>query len=82
MDFDLLERIGKVQHLEPFVSLKTKVIAPIALCEYLGLTPIPTTFLSYHSASFPVRPDLHQPGSRRVDWPKKQASGQELFGDR
>lgn len=74
MDLGLLEDFDKVKHLEPFASLKTKLMTPKAFGEHFGLTPIPTIFLSYHGASFPVRPDLSQPGNNRIKWSKKSAS--------
>jgi hypothetical protein len=74
MDFDLINRFEEVKHLEPFTSLRTKLMTPEALGKYLRLHPIPPRVLSYNGASFPVRPDLNQPGSRRYDWPKKRPS--------
>lgn len=74
MDFDLVDKFEDVRHLEPFASLGTKLMTPETLGEYLSLRPIPPYFLSYHGASFPVRPDLNQPGSRRYDWTKNQSS--------
>lgn len=66
MDFKLLRAIDAVRQLEPFPSLKTKVMTPEALGKELGLVPVPTVLLSYHDASFPVRPDLFQPDSKRM----------------
>ena len=63
MDFALLKLVERLKHLEPFVSLKTKIMTP-------QMTPIPTNILSYQEASFPVRADLSQPDNKRVKWPK------------
>lgn len=71
MDFALLELAGKLKHFEPFASLKTRLLTPQMLGEHLCLTPIPTNFLSYHDASFPVRADLSQPGNKRIKWSNK-----------
>lgn len=68
MDFDLLRTVEKVRHLEPYRSLRTKVLSPEQFGKSLKLNPIPAMFFSYHDASFPVRPDLHQPGSQRAKW--------------
>lgn len=73
MDFTLLRTVAPHQHREPFSSLKTRLMTPQTLGEYLALTPIPTKFFSYHRASFPVRPDLHQPGSERIKRQKKRS---------
>lgn len=74
MDFDLLDAIDAVKHLGPFPSLKTKVMSPEQLGKHLQLTPIPPIFFSYHDASYPVRPDLHQPDSKRFDWKSTQTA--------
>lgn len=74
MDFTLLKAVAPHQHREPFSSLKTRLMTPQTLGEYLALTPIPTNMFSYHRASFPVRPDLHQPGSKRIKWQRKGPS--------
>ncbi len=73
MDFELLKKFEEVRDREPFTSLRTKLMTPQMLGEFLRLHPIPSYFLSYHGASFPVRPDLNQPGSRRYHWPNKQS---------
>jgi len=62
----LLDAVGKVRHLQPFVSLRTKILTPKMFGEHFALVPIHTKLLSYHGASFPVRPDLNQPNSRRI----------------
>ena len=66
MDFDLLEAIDKVRHLEPFLALQTKVMSPEQLGKLLKLQPVSSNLLSYHNASYPVRPDLSQPNNRRT----------------
>ena len=69
MDFKLLKRVGKKQLLEPFKSLRTKIMTPEALGKHLGLKPIPTHFFSYHDASFPLRDDLSRSDDQRFQWP-------------
>lgn len=70
MDFALLELVDTLKHLEPFASLKVRLMTPQMLGKHLSLTPIPTNFLSYHNASFPVRADLSQPKNKRIKWSK------------
>ncbi len=59
MDFKLRDKVSKRAHLEPFRSLRTKVMTPEELGRELKLMPISLRLLSFHRASFPVRPDLH-----------------------
>ena len=72
MDFKLIRKVDAVRHLEPFTFLTTQVMTPADLGKILGITPIPPIFLSYHDASFSVRPDLHQPHSERFRAPKQR----------
>lgn len=65
MDLKLRRSVKQKMHLEPFRSLRTKVMTPLELGEHLGLWPTPPRFLSYNGASFFVRPDLNMPNSRR-----------------
>ncbi|MCB9992242.1 MAG: hypothetical protein H6873_01145 [Hyphomicrobiaceae bacterium] len=65
MDFKLCRKVRESQDREPIKSLKTKVMSPQELGEFLGLRPIPLNLLSYHGASWFVRPDLHMPGGKR-----------------
>lgn len=59
MDFKLRDKVDKRSHREPFKSLRTKVLTPEDLAHELRIPPVSLRLLSYHSASFPVRDDLH-----------------------
>ena len=73
MDFKLLKSLNSRAKLEPIRSLKTKILTPEQFGKYLWLAPINPALLSYEDASWPVRPDLHWPDSKRRR-PKKTPS--------
>ncbi|MBB3972834.1 hypothetical protein [Hansschlegelia beijingensis] len=59
MDFKLRRIVDANLHKEPFRSMRTRVMTPAELGEFLGLQPIRPALFSYHDASWFVRPDLH-----------------------
>jgi hypothetical protein len=71
MDFKLLKTLESRRTTNPVRSLQTKVLTPEQLGKQLWLAPVSPTLLSYEEASWPVRPDLHWPNSRRQK-PKKR----------
>jgi len=65
MDFKLLKSLNARAKSEPVRSLKTRILTPEQLGKLLWLAPVNPTLLSYEDASWPVRPDLHWPDSKR-----------------
>ncbi|QND46975.1 hypothetical protein HB780_14655 [Rhizobium lusitanum] len=65
MDFRLKNLVAANSGKEPFASLRTRVMTPEDLGDFLGIRPIAPKFFSYHGASWPVRPDLHWPTNSR-----------------
>lgn len=65
MDFALCRNFNGRRDQEPIRSLRTKVMTPLQLGQYLGLFPVRPALFSYTSASYPVRPDLHWPDGKR-----------------
>ncbi|EJT04941.1 hypothetical protein [Rhizobium sp. CCGE 510] len=65
MDFSLKRLVDANAQKEPFRSLRTRVMTPVDLGRFLGLTPVPPAFFSYHDANWFVRSDLHWPDNTR-----------------
>ncbi|MDF2367237.1 hypothetical protein [Sneathiella sp.] len=65
LDFRLLNQIENLKEKEPIKSLKTCVWTPKQFGSYFKIQPVPTKFLSYRNADFPVRSDLHQVNNMR-----------------
>jgi hypothetical protein len=65
MDFKLRNHVEANKRHEPIRSLTTKIMTPMEFGQEFGLMPISPQILSYHNASFFVRPDLNMPNSRR-----------------
>ena len=65
MDYKLLKALSSRAKSEPIRSLKTKVLTPEQLGKLIWLTPVNPALLSYEDASWPVRPDLYWPDSKR-----------------
>lgn len=72
MDFRLCKTMALRSMQEPIRSLRTKVMTPAQLGQYIGLLPVNPMLLSYSDASFPVRPDLHWKDNKRKK-PKRTA---------
>lgn len=58
MDFRLRKAVADQSHLEPFRSLRTRVMTPLEFGKAFGLKPIDPVVLSYNDASYFVRADL------------------------
>ena len=65
MDFSLLKTLQARSTTDPVRSLKTKVMTPEQLGNYLWLAPVNPVLLSYEDGNSPIRPDLHWPDSKR-----------------
>lgn len=65
LDFKLARKVRQLRHLEVFANLRTLVLSPEDFGLRFGLKPIPLRLYSYHGASFPVRPELNWPDSKR-----------------
>ncbi|CDX57964.1 conserved hypothetical protein [Mesorhizobium plurifarium] len=65
MDFRLRRLVKSKAHLEPFRSLRTRVMTPAELGRLLGLVPVAPSLFSYHDARSVVRADLHWPTNTR-----------------
>ncbi len=65
MDYKLYRHFKANSHREPIKSLRTQLLTPAQLGRDLKLTPVPLNLLSYHGASYPVRPDLHWQNQKR-----------------
>lgn len=65
MDFKLLKTLYARSTTEPVRSLRTRVMTPEQLGEYLWLAPVNPVLLSFEDANSPIRPDLHWPDSKR-----------------
>ncbi|WP_139326742.1 hypothetical protein [Pseudomonas flexibilis] len=72
MDFKLLKTLQAQSNTEPVQSLNTRILTPEQLGKYLGLAPVNPALLSFDRVSFPTRPDLHWPDSKRQK-PKRRA---------
>jgi hypothetical protein len=66
MDFKLIETLRAQRNSPRIQALKTSVMTPVELGQYLRLFSIAPHLLSYADASFPVRSDLAWPGGKRV----------------
>lgn len=64
-DHALIRNLRAQERHEPICSLRTKVLTPAELGKLLRLLPMDPRRVSHDGASFPVRADLHMPGSRR-----------------
>lgn len=65
MDFALCKNFDSRRGQEPIRSLRTRVMTPLELGEYLGLFPLHPSLFSYTDASYPVRADLSWPDGKR-----------------
>jgi len=65
MDFKLLKTMQACANTDPVRSLRTRVLTPEQLGNYLWLPPVSPTLLSFEDANSPIRPDLHWPDSKR-----------------
>lgn len=65
MDFKLARTVRQLRHLEVFANLRTLVLSPEDYGMRFGLKPMPLRLFSYHGASYPVRPELNWPDSKR-----------------
>ena len=65
MDFSLVKTLQARSTTDPVRSLKTKVMTPEQLGNYLWLAPVNPVLLSFEDANSPIRPDLHWPDSKR-----------------
>jgi hypothetical protein len=64
-DYALVRNLIAQGKHKPICSLRTKVLSPAQLGAVLGLRPLNPRHVSHEGASFPVRSDLHMPGSKR-----------------
>jgi hypothetical protein len=65
MDFKLARTVQSMSHLEPFRSLRTRIMTPAEFGRYLKLAPVSPHLFAYHQASFPVQTEFSMPGSQR-----------------
>lgn len=74
MDFKLLKTLQARSTTDPVRSLRTRVLTPEQLGNYLWLTPVNPVLLSFEDANSPIRPDLHWPDSKRQKRKKKKTN--------
>lgn len=65
MDYSFIENIKAQRKNKLVQSLATRVVTPAILGKELQIVPFPPLLLSYDNASYPVRPDLNLPNSKR-----------------
>jgi len=74
MDFKLLKTMQARANTDPVRSLRTRVLTPEQLGNYLWLPPVSPTLLSFEDANSPIRPDLHWPDSKRRKLKRKRTN--------